>query len=200
MQPLELGNLVKLTAQTAGVSEKTVQRICLEGVANEGAFGSPKKWYTATRRKTELLVDEFDQAAIWRSIHEFYVRKEYPTLQELPEVVHQKGLFQSGKTSLKLLLKEMGFRFKKYNGWKFVMEQPRVITQRHSFLRKVRKYHRDGCPMIYLDKTWLNPHHTLSNCWIDSSETGEVPVKSGKGGRVKSSMLVGKNAGPITPA
>ena len=43
MQPLELGNLVKFTAQAAGVNEKTVQSICLEGVANEGAFGSPKK-------------------------------------------------------------------------------------------------------------------------------------------------------------
>ena len=43
MQPLELGNVVKLPAQAAGVSEKTVQSISLEGAAKDGTFGSPKK-------------------------------------------------------------------------------------------------------------------------------------------------------------
>ena len=94
-----------------------------------------------------MLGDKSDRAAIQRSIHEFYMRKEYPTIQKLLEVAHQKSIFASGKTSLKLLLKEMGFRFKKYNGWKFVMEKPRVITQRYSFLRN-QKYRRDGHPII----------------------------------------------------
>ena len=110
-------------------------------------------------------------------------RRKHPAIQELFELVHQKGIFPSGKTSLKLLLKEIGFKFKEYNGRKFVIEQPQVINQRHSFLRKVRKYCRNGRPIIYLDETWLNAHHEQSKCWIDKDETGGVPVKSGKGGR-----------------
>lgn len=42
-QTLELGDVVKLTTQAAGMSEKTVQRIRTDEDANEGAFGSKKK-------------------------------------------------------------------------------------------------------------------------------------------------------------
>ena len=65
--------------------------------------------------------------------------KGIPNYPKLLKIVHQKGFFPSSKTILKLLLKEMGFKFKKHNGRKFVMEQPQVISQRHSFLRKVMK-------------------------------------------------------------
>ena len=79
----------------------------------------------------------FDRAAIRWKVHEFYARKEYPTIQKLLETVHQKEIFLSGKTSLKQLLKELGFKFKNHlDKTKYVMEQPRVIAQRHNFLRK----------------------------------------------------------------
>ena len=64
------------------------------------------------------------------------------------------------------------------------MEQPHEIVQRHNFLRMVRKYRREGCPIIYLGETRLNAHHSLTKCWIDSDGIGGLPVKSGKGGRV----------------
>ena len=69
-----------------------------------------------------------------------YTRKEYPTVQLLLQAVHQKGIFVGEKTSLKHVLKEMGFKFKIHDNRKYVLEQPRVIAQkRHNFLRKVRK-------------------------------------------------------------
>lgn len=64
------------------------------------------------------------------------------------------------------------------------MDKPHVIAQRHNFLRKIRKYRREGRPIIYLNETWLNAYHSLTNCWIDNDETGGLPVKSGKDGRV----------------
>ena len=95
----------------------------------------------------------------------------------LLQAVHQKGIFQGEKTSLKHLLREMGFKFKTHDNRKYVMEQPRVIAQSHNFLRKVRMYRREGRPIIYLDETWLNAHHSLTKCWIDSDGTGGLPVK-----------------------
>ena len=71
-----------------------------------------------------------------------------------------------------------------HNNRKYVIEQPCVIAQRHNFLRKVCKCCREGRPIIYLDETWLNAHHSLTKCWIDNDGTGRLPVKSGKGGRV----------------
>ena len=56
----------------------------------------------------------------------------------LLQAVHQKGIFQGEKISLKQLLKGMGFKFKTHNSSKYVMEQPRVIAQRHNFFRMIR--------------------------------------------------------------
>ena len=147
-------------------------------------FESPEKCYGMSRKK--VVTNDFDRAAIRRTVHEFYTRKEYPTVQMLLKAVHQKGIFVGEETSLKHLLKEMGFKFKIHNNRKYVMEQPRIIAQRHIFLRKVCKYRREGQPIIYvyLDETWLNAHHSLTKCWIDNDGTGGLPVKSEKGGRV----------------
>ena len=116
--------------------------------------------------------------------HEFYTCKEYPTVRMLLEAVNRKGIFAGEKTTLKQLLKEMGFKFKSHDNRKYVMEQPCVIARGHDYLRKIRRYRREGRPIIYLDETWLNAHHSLAKCWIDSDGTGGLPVKSGKEGRV----------------
>ena len=171
-----------MTVEATGLSKNTVKRICSEGAITGGSFGSPEKRYGMSRKKD--VTDDFDRAAIKRTVHEFYTRKEYPTVQMLLQAVDQKGIFVGEKTSLKHLLKEMGFKFKIHNNTKCVMEQPSVIAQRHNFLRKVRKYCREGRPIIYLDDTWLNAHHSLTKCWIDNDGTGGLPVNSGKGGKV----------------
>ena len=169
-EPIKVGDVVQITAEASGLSKSTVKRICSEGVVTGGSFGSPAKCYGTSRKK--VVTDDFDRAAIRRTVHEFYTRKEYPTVQMLLKAVHQKGIFLGEKTSLKHLLKEMGFKFKNHDNRKYVMEQPRVIAQRHNFLRKIRKYRREGRPIIYLDETWLNTHHSLTKCWIDNDGKG----------------------------
>ena len=78
-----------------------------------------------------FITEDFNRAANRRTVHQFYTRKEYPTVQMLPEAVHWKGIFAGEKTTLKQLLKEIGFKFKSHDNRKYVMEQPRVIAQEH---------------------------------------------------------------------
>ena len=52
--------------------------------------------------------------AIRKEVHAFYGRKEYPTLDSLLGVLKDKNLFQGGRTTLWKVLREMGFRHKKY--------------------------------------------------------------------------------------
>ena len=162
LEPIIVGDVVKITAEATVLSKNTVRRICSEGGVTGGSFGSPEKRYGMSRKK--IVTDDFDRAAIRRTVHEFYARKEYPTVQVLLQAVHQKGIFQGEKTSLKQFLKGMGFKFKTHNSRKYVMEETRVIAQRHNFLRMIRKYRRQGRPIIYLDETWLNAHHSLTKC------------------------------------
>ena len=182
MEIITVGNVAQITVKATGLSKNTVKRICSDGTITGGSFGSPEKRYGMSRKK--VVTDGFDRAAIRRTVHEFYTRKEYPKVQMLLQAIHQKGIFVGEKTSLKHLLKEMGFKFKIHNNRIYVMEQPRVIVQTHNFLRKVRKYRIEGRPIINLDETWLNAHHSLTKCWIDNDGTGGLPVKSRKGGMV----------------
>lgn len=58
-------------------------------------------------------VDNFDADAIRRHIYDYYLRKEIPTLKKLVVSLRECGLFHGQKSSLSLVLKEIGFSYKK---------------------------------------------------------------------------------------
>ena len=70
-------------------------------------FPSPSKRYKKTRERVN--VDSFDTDAIRRTVHEFYERREYPTLDKLLQVLKEKELFHGGRISLWKLLRKIGF-------------------------------------------------------------------------------------------
>ena len=76
-----------------------------------------------------IVLDDFNVEAIHKEVHAFYGRKEYPTLDSLLGVLKDKNLFQGGRTTLWKVLREMGFRHKKYQNKQYIYEQPRVIQQ-----------------------------------------------------------------------
>lgn len=171
------------TAKACGISRATVGRIHNEAKRNEGKFESPKKRYS--KPNTRINPDAFDQEAIRRSVHEFYLRKEYPTLDKILEVVRARGIFPGGRFLLWKLLRQMGFRHKKCNDKQYIYEQPRVIEQRHSYLRRMKRNRTEQRSTIYLDETWLNSHHARELLWVDTtSGMGGWKRPSGKGERL----------------
>ena len=62
----------------------------------------------------------------------------------------------------------MGFTYKKKDGKQFIYERRDILEHRHTDLQNILKYRRDNKTLIYMDKTWVNAHHTNNYIWIDS--------------------------------
>ena len=53
-------------------------------------------------------------------------------------------------------------------------EQPRIIVQRHEYLRRMRRNKREGRSVVYLDETWTNARDSVEKMWVEDD-----PVVSG---------------------
>ena len=86
------GDIVKKTMEATAFSRSTVFRVLKEkDKIGDRKFKSPKKRYNKSR--VIVSVDDFDVAAIRRTVHEFYDCKEYPTITKLLSMLKDKELF-----------------------------------------------------------------------------------------------------------
>ena len=64
------------------------------------------------------------------------------------KVLKENGLYTGQRTKLSKLLKERVFKYRKQDNRRYYYEQPRIIEQRHKYLRKAmqnRVDKRTGC-------------------------------------------------------
>ena len=40
----------------------------------------------------------------------------------------------------------------------YVFKQPGIIVQQHQYLRRIKRNHREGKLVVYLNETWANFH------------------------------------------
>ena len=157
--------VVARTSLATRVSESTVKRVSKE-YRVEGEFKSPEKRYVKDRLR--LYPDDFNRDAIRRIIHDSYLNKDYPTLDSVLRKAGSTGVFDGGRMTRNKLLKSMGFRYKKReDGKKYIYEQPRVIEQRHQYLRRMRRNREERRPEVFLDETWTNSHAAPEKLWVD---------------------------------
>ena len=145
------------------------------------------KRYSKSRETVDL--DSFDVDAIRRTVHEFYDKKEYPTLNRLLQVLKEKEIFVGKCYCLWKLLKKIGFCYRSVNDKQYVYEQQKIIIQRHKFLRRMCVNRREQRPVVYLDETWANPHDGRERTWVEKDERtggtkGGMHKPSGKGSRL----------------
>lgn len=174
-KPTCLSNIMDRMQLATGIEQTKIRRILKKSGKSVSRNASNK-----------INLDDFDRKAILRKVHDFYRRKEFPTLDKLLIVVKQDLNFCGGRTSLWRVLKSMGFKFKKQDGRKFLVERPEIVFQRHQYLRKLKKIRKAKPPsnIIYLDETWINTSHSNSKCWVDSKGVGGFPTPLGKGKRL----------------
>ncbi len=65
-------------------------------------------------------------------------------------------------------------------------EQPKVIEQRHAYLRRMRQNREEKQHVVYLDETWANAHDGKDKAWVEKDTVtggtvGGVHRPSGKG-------------------
>ncbi|KAL4120900.1 hypothetical protein QTP88_013509 [Uroleucon formosanum] len=186
------------TAEACAVSLRTVQRICKEskitgnqdeslgvGSSSDLKFQSPRKRYSREKSVTEL--DDFDNEVIRRVVHSFYDKGEFPTSAKILVELREKLNYRGSKSSVKIILKQLNFKYKKCNdGRKFLMERSDIVTARVKFLRKMNEFRRNGDtrPVVYLDETWVNQNHTRGRIWQNEENTEGLKVPTGKGSRL----------------
>jgi hypothetical protein len=49
------------------------------------------------------------------------------------------------------------------------MEHPNIRAPRTSYLRCIQKYRNEGCPVLYVDETYIHGLHTKPFGWSDDT-------------------------------
>ena len=106
-------------------------------VQDKLTFPSPQQRYRQSRKT--VTPDRFDIDAIRRKICTFYEWKEHLTITKLLKSVRDDGLFNGQRTMLRLLLKDLGYKYKKIEDRQYYYEQAHIIEQRRSYLCKMRQ-------------------------------------------------------------
>lgn len=127
-------------------------------------------------------IDDFDKAAVRRHLIAYYERKEVPTLRKLQISLRESGLFVGGFSSVRKLVLDLGFKYKKMNKRKVLVEKPSVALSRCRFLRKIHNV--DLKKTIFLDETWLNANESKDYGWTDDTVKGTLETPLGKGKRL----------------
>ena len=78
-----------------------------------------------------------------------------PTVNKLLSKLEDKIGFKGGSTSLKVILRNMGYKWRKTrNNRAALVEKHDIRAMRVSYLRAIQKYRKEGRPIIYEDETY----------------------------------------------
>ncbi|CAI6374510.1 unnamed protein product [Macrosiphum euphorbiae] len=148
-------------SKSTGLGQRTVQ-ITLSEYKNQGTVLSPNK-----KRKTPAVVDE---NAIRQLIHNFWRRREVPTITKILTAVNEDETLPNFKrSSFQKVLKDLQFEYLKKNRNSALLEREDLINWRRDYLRKIRHYRSQNRPIYYLDETWVNTGETHSRTWMDTT-------------------------------
>lgn len=161
-----ISDIVKKTSASTGVSTTTVYRVVAE--YKRGEFSSPKK---SKKRMTILdAVDDFDQTAIRRKVHEFFFKNEIPTIDKMLKAVNDDPDLPSFKrTTFYQLIKVLNFKYAKRDRNSALVDRDEIVVWRRNYLKSIKKFREENRRIYYLDETWLNAGHTRSRVWKDET-------------------------------
>jgi hypothetical protein len=114
----------------------------------------------------------------------FSVVEKPVTLKSLGAELANKYIYEHKRSSLALLLKNLGFSYKKDDNRRALMEKPHVVALRKNFLSKFMKNAESSerKPCVFLDETWVFANGTVRRSWQDE-DVRSVKKISGEGER-----------------
>ena len=134
----------RLVAAT-GLGKTTLAKIHTEFLSSQ-QFQTPQRKHVKREHRLTINVDDFDRAAIRRTVHDMYEIRHYPTSDKLLVRVRVKGVFPGGRTTLFRLMKEMGFRHTLRDGKLYFYERRDIMEQRHNYLKKLGSIEEKTAP------------------------------------------------------
>lgn len=171
------------TSEATKASVSSVRRI-VDEVKKSGflaVFRTPGKKRSGKKKVTG--VDTFDQSVIRRCVHSFHITDhELPTVKKLREKLRRDINFTGSDRSLRRILKELGFRWKKAeNNRKVLIEKSNIRFLRIEYLQKIRKFRDEGRPIVYTDESYVDSSHSKNMAWSDGSTKGlKKPISKGQ--------------------
>lgn len=153
------------TAAATGVSVRAVRGVKKEqGKIERGersSFSTPDTSRERTRTVTGL--NEFDKCIVRRTVHEYYVKEKCcPTIGKLKDKLQESIGFKGCSTSLRRILKELGFKWTKTkNHRKVLTENMDIRIKRITYLKNLKHYRQKGYPIIFTDEIFLTSHDCI---------------------------------------
>ena len=125
-------------------------------------------------------MDEFDLSVIRRIVHGYYARNESFSFKKLPNKLRDEIHFLYSITALSLVLKMLGFKYKKRQRESIVRERADLVAWRESFVRRIQEIRKNepDREIVCTDKTWLNAGHRIKKEWVDDLEAFQNPHRS----------------------
>ncbi|XP_054283210.1 uncharacterized protein LOC129000275 [Macrosteles quadrilineatus] len=156
------------------VSQATVKRIRKEGkLTPDSKLSTPGKKRKRPDHRN-ATIDGFDRRVILDVIREFYVQKKVvPTCKKILPILKERINFGWSDWTLRRVLKEMGFRWKKCKSRrKVLIERNDIVNWRCKYLREIKKFRENGRKIFYLDETWVDGNLTFKKCWQNDEIDG----------------------------
>ncbi|XP_060870314.1 uncharacterized protein LOC132944816 [Metopolophium dirhodum] len=95
---------------------------------------------------------------------------EIPTLKKLMQALIDDTDFPTiSRTSLQLVLKELGFEHTKLNHKSALTERADIVVQRQKYITAIRRYRSEGRTIYFLGETYVNAGETCSKAWMDKT-------------------------------
>lgn len=177
----DLNRVQERVQKATGVSISSIKRIIKESAGNSGNILTPKRRKKGIQPKSGL--DDFDLSVVRRTINEFHItNKERPTVKSLRLVLKEKIIFQGSDFTLRKIMRNMGYRWRKSENNRLLLtEKMDIRNLRINYLRKLKQYRAEGRPFFFMDETYIHSTHTKPKSWSvpKSAEGLKTPISKG---------------------
>jgi hypothetical protein len=113
-----------------------------------------------------------------RKIYSFHKENKHFTLDDLLNFAKEELNYTLSRTTLYKILRSMGFKYKKVNERKILVESKFLISKKICFLKKYLQYlEYDNVHFIYLDETWIYQNGSQVRLWVHDVDKKANPSK-----------------------
>lgn len=122
---------------------------------------------------------------IRRIVYDFYKNNKVPTLAMIQDKLQEFPDFgYHSLDTLRNILLDCGFTYKKLDKRMVIMESPRLVRHRQDYLRKINEYRDAKRDIVYLDETWFDTHDVVQYGWMDDSKKCNLSGPCSRGKRI----------------
>ena len=162
-QTLIIKEVVKIISKELGIGQRTAQSTIAE-YRNDKTVRSPDK--TKIRAIFKDKIDDFERDAIRRKVHEFWFRKQLPTLNKILVAVNEDpDLHTYKRSTLHMVIRDLNFVYVKHGRNSALIEREDIVLWRTKYIEDIRKYRSQGRTIYYLDETWVNAGDCSDRMW-----------------------------------